>query len=71
MLLDHAGGESRQLDCPGLQAAVQIGVLQRGAYLVTEREQELVVQSGERISRVPNQHRAMTASARKIGNTAA
>ena len=40
VLLDHPGGEPGQLDGAGLQPAVEIGVLQRGADLLAQRHQE-------------------------------
>src|SRR6185312_10912049 len=55
MLLDHAGREPCQLNGPGLQPGIEIGVLQGSAYLMTQGQEELVVQSGKRIARVTHE----------------
>jgi hypothetical protein len=56
VLLDHAGGKPRQLDSAGLEAAVEIGVLQRGADLMPQRKEEAVVQCRERIASGAHEH---------------
>ena len=72
VLLDHAGGEPGQLDRAGLQPAVEVGVLERGADLLAEGDQEAVVERGERVARVAHQHqRADHLLPRSSGSTAA
>jgi hypothetical protein len=56
VLRDHPGGEPRQLDGAGLEPGVEIGVLERGAHLLAQGDEEPVVQSRERVARVAHQH---------------
>ena len=56
VLLDHAGRQAGQLDGAGLEPGVEVGVLQRRADLLAQRDQEPVVERGERIARVADQH---------------
>ena len=56
VLFDHPGGEPGQLDGPGLEPCVEIGVLERGADLLPECYEETVVECGEGISRLTHRY---------------
>ena len=56
VLLHHAGGEPGQLDRARLEARGEVAVLERGAHLLAEGDEEAVVERGERIAGVAHEH---------------
>ena len=51
----HPGGKPLELDAPGLEPAGEVGILQGGAHLLAERQEEAVVQRGKRVPTLPGQ----------------
>ena len=56
VLLDHSGGQPAELEGAVVQPSVEVGVLERGSHLLSERHEEPVVERGEGIARVAHEH---------------